>query len=202
MLYEYFYMNMLPTDIPDVVILEPNVFGDDRGFFMETFNQQTLADLGIHINWVQDNHSRSGLEVLRGLHFQSQQAQDKLVRVTAGSVIDVAVDIRHGSPFFGQHVAVELSAANKRQLLVPKGFAHGFMVLSESADFLYKCSDFYAPQYDRGVRWDDPSIAISWPDVGIAPQLSGKDTQHPLLADMPVDDLPEYLGPYPWAISK
>jgi dTDP-4-dehydrorhamnose 3,5-epimerase len=192
-------MQLIPTTIPDVVIIEPKVFGDDRGFFMETYNDAAFKKLGIDIDWVQDNHSRSSAGVLRGLHYQLGQPQDKLVRVTFGSVFDVAVDIRCGSPTFGKWVGVELSAENKRMLLVPKGFAHGFLVTSPTADFLYKCSDLYAPFEERGVIWNDPSIGIEWPKIAGTPQLSGKDAINPLLKNIIEDQLPTYDGPYLWA---
>ena len=184
-------MKALPTVLPEVLIIEPDVHGDARGFFMETWHAAKYRELGIDCGFVQDNHSRSARGVLRGLHYQLQQPQAKLVRVTQGAVFDVAVDIRRGSPRFGQWVGVELSAANHRQLFVPAGFAHGFCVLSDSADFLYKCSDFYAPEYERGIRWDDPQIAIEWPISQLT--LSGKDQQHPLLADAG-EALPDYPG--------
>lgn len=169
-------MKVIPTHIPDVKIIEPAVFGDARGFFMETWNSETFASLGLNLTFVQDNHSRSTQGILRGLHYQIQQAQGKLVRVTSGAVFDVAVDLRQASPTFRQWVGVELSAENHRMLWVPPGFAHGFYVLSESADFLYKCTELYAPQYDRCLRWDDPSVGVQWPLVkGEMPLLSAKD---------------------------
>lgn len=169
--------------IPDVVLIEPKVFGDDRGFFMESFNQRAFnAATGTDHRFVQDNHSRSGRGVLRGLHYQIRQPQGKLVRVTSGAVFDVAVDLRKSSPTFGQWVGAELSADNHRQLWVPPGFAHGFLVLSSSADFLYKTTDYYAPEHERSLAWSDPDLAIAWPDVGAAPTLSGKDAAAPSLA--------------------
>lgn len=178
-------MNVLKTAIEGVLIFEPKLFGDARGFFMESFNQKIFDDaVGGHTAFVQDNHSRSAKGVLRGLHFQrAPQAQGKLVRCAAGAVFDVAVDIRRDSPTFGQWVGVELNAENQRQLWIPAGLAHGFLVLSESADFLYKTTDYYAPQAEGAVRWDDPDLAIAWPDVGMAPLLSGKDAAAPLLRD-------------------
>ncbi|MDT8991125.1 dTDP-4-dehydrorhamnose 3,5-epimerase [Curvibacter sp. APW13] len=171
-------MNVIPTAIADVLILEPKVFGDARGFFFESFNQQRFDEAtGTRLQFVQDNHSRSGKGVLRGLHYQVQQPQGKLVRVAAGAVWDVAVDIRRESPTFGQWVGVELSADNQRQLWIPPGLAHGFVVLSDSADFLYKTTDYYAPTHERCIAWNDPSLAIAWPDVGMAPSLSVKDQQ-------------------------
>lgn len=178
-------MNVQKTAIDGVLIFEPKLFGDARGFFMESFNQKIFDDaVGGHTAFVQDNHSRSAKGVLRGLHFQrAPHAQGKLVRCAAGAVFDVAVDIRRDSPTFGQWVGVELNAENQRQLWIPAGLAHGFLVLSESADFLYKTTDYYAPQAEGAVRWDDPDLAIAWPDVGMAPLLSGKDAAAPLLRD-------------------
>lgn len=168
-------MHIVTTAIADVLILEPKVFGDERGFFYESFNARAFNEAtGLQREFVQDNHSRSQRGVLRGLHYQLQQAQGKLVRVTAGEVYDVAVDIRRSSPTFGQWVGVHLSAENKRQLWVPEGFAHGFLVLSEFAEFLYKTTDYYAPAFERCIRWDDPTLAIDWP-LAAAPQLSAKD---------------------------
>ena len=163
--------------IPDVVLIEPKVFGDARGFFFESFNQKAFNEAtGTHFQFVQDNHSRSGRGVLRGLHYQVQQPQGKLVRVVRGAVWDVAVDIRQGSSTFGQWVGAELSEDNQHQLWVPPGFAHGFVVLSDSADFLYKTTDYYAPQHERCIAWNDPRLAIAWPYAG-EPQLSAKDAQ-------------------------
>ena len=178
-------MNVLTTAIPGVLILEPRVFGDARGFFLESFNQRAFDEaVGAHVEFVQDNHSRSRRGVLRGLHFQrGEHAQGKLVRVAAGAVFDVAADIRPGSPTFGRWVGVELSAENHRQLWVPPGLAHGFLVLSESADFLYKTTAYYSPQDEGAVRWDDPDLAIAWPDVGGPPQLSAKDAAAPSLEE-------------------
>ncbi len=168
-------MKVIATDIADVLIIEPKVFGDERGFFYESFNADAFkAATGVDCQFVQDNHSRSQRGVLRGLHYQIEQAQGKLVRATSGEVLDIAVDIRRSSPTFGQWVAVLLSAENKRQLWVPAGFAHGFVVLSESAEFLYKTTDYYAPAHERCIRWDDPTLAIDW-QLNEAPQLSGKD---------------------------
>ncbi|NSX12903.1 dTDP-4-dehydrorhamnose 3,5-epimerase [Cupriavidus taiwanensis] len=175
-------MNIVKTALPEVLILEPKVFGDDRGFFFESFNARQFEEAtGLKRDFVQDNHSRSAKNVLRGLHYQIQQPQGKLVRVVAGTVYDVAVDIRRSSPNFGKWVGVELSAENKRQLWVPEGFAHGFVVLSESAEFLYKTTDYYAPQFERSLRWDDPALAIEWPIDG-APVLSKKDENAPAFA--------------------
>jgi dTDP-4-dehydrorhamnose 3,5-epimerase len=168
-------LNVIATRLPDVLIIEPKVFGDDRGFFYESFNARAFAEAtGSTLQFVQDNHSRSTRGVLRGLHYQIEQAQGKLVRVTAGEVLDIAVDIRRSSPTFGQWVSVRLSAQNHRQMWVPPGFAHGFVVLSESADFLYKTTDYYAPSAERCIRWDDPQLAIDWELEG-APVLSAKD---------------------------
>jgi len=179
-------MNIIPTAIPDVLIFEPKVFGDQRGFFLESYNQKTFQTLtGLTMDFVQDNHSRSGKNVLRGLHYQIQQPQGKLVRVVSGCVFDVAVDLRQSSPTFGRWDGVELSGDNHRQLWVPPGFAHGFVVLSEQADFLYKTTDYYAPEHERCIRWDDPDIGIVWPE-GIVPLLSGKDQQGLSLKDAEV----------------
>ena len=164
--------------IPEVVLIEPKVLGDARGFFYESFNQRAFNEAtGTDHAFVQDNHSRSAKGVLRGLHYQIEQAQGKLVRVVQGAVFDVAVDIRKSSPTFGQWVGAELSADNHHQLWVPPGFAHGFLVLSESAEFLYKTTDYYAPAHERCIAWNDPDLAITWPDIGMAPLLSAKDSQ-------------------------
>jgi dTDP-4-dehydrorhamnose 3,5-epimerase len=174
-------MNVLPTEIPDVLILEPRVFGDDRGFFFESYNEQSFAEkTGVSVRFVQDNHSRSCQNVLRGLHYQIQQPQGKLVRAVVGTIFDVAVDVRKSSPTFGQWVGCVLSAENKRLLWVPAGFAHGFLVLSEVAEVLYKATDFYAPQYERSILWNDPDIAIDWP-LTAEPILSTKDQAGQLL---------------------
>lgn len=176
-------MNIIRTSIPDLVILEPRVFGDERGFFMESFNAAQFAEAtGFSGAFVQDNHSRSRRGVLRGLHYQIAHAQGKLVRVTAGEVYDVAVDIRRGSPTFGRWEGVLLSAANHRQFWVPPGFAHGFVVLSDSADFLYKTTDYYAPQHERAIRWDDLDLAIPWP-LDEPPTISAKDAAAVLFRD-------------------
>lgn len=168
-------MNIVKTAIPEVLVLEPRVFGDERGFFFESFNSRHFnAAVGRDVNFVQDNHSRSVRGVLRGLHYQIVQPQGKLVRVVTGSVFDVAVDMRRGSSTFGKWVGEVLSADNKRMLWVPEGFAHGFLVLSETADFLYKTTDFYAPQHERCVIWNDPTLAIDWP-ADVVPRLSQKD---------------------------
>ena len=169
-------MQVTACAIPDVLLLEPRVFGDERGFFIESFNQRAFnAATGLDLQFVQDNHSRSARNVLRGLHYQAVQPQGKLVRVVAGEVFDVAVDIRRNSPTFGQWVGELLSAANKRQLWVPPGLAHGFLVLSDKADFLYKTTDYYAPEHEGCIAWNDATLAITWPTRGEAPLLSGKD---------------------------
>ncbi|MCC7702218.1 dTDP-4-dehydrorhamnose 3,5-epimerase [Janthinobacterium sp. GW460P] len=175
-------MQIQTTAIPDILILEPTVFGDDRGFFYESFNQKRFAELtGVTRSFVQDNHSKSAKGVLRGLHYQIQQPQGKLVRVTAGAVFDVTVDLRKNSPSFGRWVGVVLSAANKRQLWIPEGFAHGFLVTSDNAEFLYKTTDYWAPEFERSILWNDPAIGINWPLDG-EPLLSGKDKAATLLA--------------------
>ena len=180
-------MQVEKTDIDGVLVLQPKVFGDARGFFLESFNQNAFdAAVGRHVDFVQDNHSRSARGVLRGLHFQrGATAQGKLVRVTAGAVFDVAVDIRRASPAFGRWVGVELNGENHRQLWIPPGLAHGFLVLSESADFLYKTTEFYSPADEGAVRWDDPDIGIAWPDLGEVPRLSAKDAAAGRLRDVP-----------------
>ena len=168
-------MKVVTTDLPGVLIIEPKVFGDERGFFYESFNAKAFKEAtGLEPNFVQDNHSRSQKGVLRGLHYQVENTQGKLVRVTAGEVLDVAVDIRRSSPYFGKWVAVRLSAENHRQMWVPEGFAHGFVVLSEFAEFLYKTTDYYTPSAERCIRWDDPDLAIDW-QLDEAPKLSHKD---------------------------
>jgi dTDP-4-dehydrorhamnose 3,5-epimerase len=183
-------MNAIKTSIADVIILEPTVFGDDRGFFLESFNAKIFADLtGVQRTFVQDNHSKSARGVLRGMHYQMQQPQGKLVRVTAGAVFDVAVDMRRSSPTFGKWVGEILSADNRRQLWVPEGFAHGFVVLSDSAEFLYKTTNYYAPAHERSLLWNDPTIGIAWPLADLAaagvsaPLLSNKDQQGALFAN-------------------
>lgn len=171
-------MNVIKGEIEGLLILEPKVFGDARGFFMESYNAKTFAELtGLQLDFVQDNHSRSARGVLRGLHYQLQQPQGKLVRVVSGRVWDVAVDMRRSSPTFGKWQGLELSAENNRQFWVPAGFAHGFVVLSEFADFLYKTTDYYAPAHERCLMWNDPTVGVQWPLEGITPQLSGKDQQ-------------------------
>lgn len=178
-------MNVIETSLPGVLILEPKIFGDARGFFLESYNRRVFAELGLPTEFVQDNHSRSARGVLRGLHYQIQQPQGKLVRVVRGAVYDVAVDLRRSSPTFGRWVGVELSEANQRMLWIPPGFAHGFLVLSDCADFLYKTTDFYAPEHERCLAWNDPAIGIAWPLDG-EPVLSAKDRAGKLLAEAEV----------------
>lgn len=168
-------MNIIPTDIEGLVIIEPRVFGDDRGFFMESWNRKTFADLGLDLDFVQDNHSRSAKGVLRGLHYQQPNPQGKLVRVTAGRAWDVAVDLRAGSATYGKWAGVELSGQNKRMFWVPPRFAHGFVSLEDGTDFLYKCTDFYDPANEHSLMWNDPEVGIEWPLEGIDLQLSAKD---------------------------
>lgn len=169
-------MKVTPTAIADVLLIEPRVFGDERGFFFESFNERAFREAtGVTLPFVQDNHSKSARGVLRGLHYQTEQAQGKLVRVVAGEVFDVAVDIRRDSPTYGKWVGEVLSGDNKRQLWVPPGLAHGFLVLSETAEFLYKTTDYYAPAHERCIAWNDPTLAIVWPTISVAPQLSAKD---------------------------
>jgi dTDP-4-dehydrorhamnose 3,5-epimerase len=180
-------MQIVDTSLDDVKILEPQLFGDDRGFFMESWNQQKFEKAGLPTQFVQDNHSRSSQGVLRGMHFQIRQPQGKLVRVTEGEVFDVAVDMRQSSKQFGQWVGVVLSASNHRQLWVPPGFAHGFYVMSSSADFQYKCTDYYAPEHERSLLWNDPEVGIEWPLVdGLPPSLADKDAAGQLFADIDV----------------
>jgi dTDP-4-dehydrorhamnose 3,5-epimerase len=181
-------MNVIETELPEVIIIEPRLFGDQRGFFLETYQFHRYAEYGVSRPFIQDNLSRSARGVLRGLHLQNPLTQGKLVTALRGKVLDVAVDVRVGSPNFGRHVAVELSEENRRQLWVPRGFAHGFVVLSETADFFYKCDDLYSPKDELSIRWDDPAIGIDW---GLeTPSLSAKDAGAPLLAD--VKNLPVY----------
>ena len=177
-------MNIIETTIPDVKIIEPKVFGDERGFFLETFRDDWFKDNIADVTFVQDNHSKSSRGILRGMHYQLKQTQGKLVRVIAGEVYDVAIDMRKSSPSFGQSFGTLLSATNKRQMWVPAGFAHGFLVLSESADFLYKTTDFYAPEYERSIKWDDKDLNIEWPLIdGNNPVLSKKDVKAKALID-------------------
>jgi dTDP-4-dehydrorhamnose 3,5-epimerase len=177
-------MNVITTDLPGVLIIEPKVFGDSRGFFYESFNAEVFKEkTGVCTTFVQDNHSRSQKGVLRGLHYQQENTQGKLVRVTHGEVLDVAVDVRRSSPHFGQWVGIRLSADNRRQLWIPEGFAHGFVVLSDSAEFLYKTTDYYNPAAERCIRWDDPDLAIDW-QLQEAPLLSAKDQLGKSLNDL------------------
>jgi dTDP-4-dehydrorhamnose 3,5-epimerase len=185
-------MRRIDTPLPGVYILEPRVFSDDRGFFAETYNARRFAELGIASEFVQDNHSRSVRGTLRGLHYQLRHPQAKLCRVVVGEVLDVAVDIRSGSPTFGKSFSVLLSAENKRQIYIPRGFAHGFAVLSDAAEFLYKCDDFYHGDDDRGIAWNDPALGIEW--AVAQPLLSEKDRRNPRLADVEPSELPAYLG--------
>lgn len=182
-------MKIISTAIPEVVILEPRIYGDDRGFFMESFNQKTFNEaVGYSTNFVQDNHSRSSRGVLRGLHYQIQHPQGKLVRCVRGAVFDVAVDIREHSPSFGKWVGVTLDESNHRQLWVPAGFAHGFLVLSDSADFLYKTTDYYSPAHERCIAWDDPTLSINWPDCGAEYVMSAKDQAGAMLNSAEIFD--------------
>jgi dTDP-4-dehydrorhamnose 3,5-epimerase len=183
-------LQITETSLPGVLVLQPRVFGDGRGFFMETYRQNVLAEAGIHESFVQDNHSRSSRGVLRGLHYQLRHPQAKLCRVMNGEVLDVAVDIRVGSPNFGKWVSVVLSGDNHTQIYIPKGFAHGFVVRSETADFLYKCSDYYDGPDDRGVLWNDPDLGINWDTH--SPVISEKDQCYLPLAQIPPDQLPRY----------
>lgn len=179
-------MIAIRTTIPDLLIIEPKIFGDERGFFFESFNRRTFAELiGRDVDFVQDNHSRSLKNVLRGLHYQIQHPQAKLVRVVQGMILDVVVDIRRSSSTFGRHIAVELSATNKRMLWIPEGFAHGFAVLSDTAECLYKTTDYWYPEHERCIHWDDPALAIDW-RLQVAPALSGKDAQGRMLTEAEV----------------
>lgn len=181
-------MKVTVTKIPDILIIEPQVFTDDRGFFFESFKDKSFQEkTGLNLNFVQDNHSRSNQNVLRGLHYQIKQPQAKLVRVIAGEILDIGVDIRKSSPTFGQWVGVVLSAENKKQLLIPEGFAHGFLVLSETADVLYKTNNYYSKEFDRSIRWDDPDININW-NLKTTPILSEKDQNAPFLKDAEIFD--------------
>ena len=185
-------MKRIDTELAGVCIIEPKVFGDHRGYFFENYNQRAFAAIGITTAFVQDNQSGSTRGVLRGLHYQLRQPQAKLVRVIRGEVFDVAVDIRLGSPTFGRWTATILSGGNRRMLFIPAGFAHGFAVLSEDAEFIYKCSDFYAPEHERGISWDDPAIGIDWPLGAQSPVLSAKDKAYGPLGALPEDALPRY----------
>ena len=186
-------MRVITTDVPGVLVIEPKIFGDERGYFLETFHAARYAEHGITLPFVQDNRSRSKQGVLRGLHYQVQRPQGKLVWVEMGTVLDVAVDVRVGSPTFGKHVAVILDGVAKRQVYIPPGFAHGFVVLSEGADFAYKCTDFYDPELERGIAWNDPQLALPWPSPLV--DLSAKDLVNPRLADVALADLPTYGVP-------
>ena len=179
-------------NIPEVLLIEPDVFGDSRGFFMESWHRKKYAEAGLDMDFVQDNHSRSSQGVLRGLHYQLEQPQGKLVRVVTGAVFDVAVDIRRGSPTFGQWAGAVLDDISHRQIYLPPGFAHGFCVLSDIADFVYKCTNFYHPESQQGIRWDDPALGIDWPLEQVI--LSTRDAAYPLLADQSEDLLPLYAG--------
>jgi len=181
-------MQLLPTNHPELLLIEPDVHRDARGFFLESYHASRYADLGIPDVFVQDNHSRSGCAVLRGLHYQLDHPQGKLVRVVSGRIFDVAVDIRKGSPYFGRWTGIELSGENQHQLYIPPGFAHGFCVLSEQVDFLYKCTDYYVPGDEYGIAWNDPALAIAWPEMDYL--LSDKDRNYPLLAE--AEHLPTY----------
>jgi len=184
-------MKVIKTEIPEVLLIEPSLFKDDRGFFLETFHQKRFEEIGIQSTFVQDNHSHSSKGVLRGLHYQQKKAQDKLIYVVRGKIFDVAVDIRRGSPTFGEWSGAILSEENKRQLFIPKGFAHGFYVMSEVADVVYKCSDLYDPEDDYGILWSDPDIGVQWPLKG-TPAVSEKDNKHLPLHSMPEERLPVY----------
>ncbi|MAM18084.1 MAG: dTDP-4-dehydrorhamnose 3,5-epimerase [Gramella sp.] len=187
-------MNIITTNLPGVIVIEPKVYVDKRGFFLETFREDVLLQAGINAHFVQDNHTRSSQGVLRGLHYQMTQTQGKLVRVATGSVFDVVVDVRSGSPTFGQWYGTELNEDNIKMIYVPPGFAHGFVVLSETADFIYKCTDYYHPESEQGIAWDDPDLNIDWSIAEIAEKisLSDKDKQNVKLKDQPAEKLPAY----------
>ena len=187
-------MNIITTNLPGVIVIEPKVYVDKRGFFLETFREDVLLQAGINAHFVQDNHTRSSQGVLRGLHYQMTQTQGKLVRVATGSVFDVVVDVRSGSPTFVQWYGTELNEDNIKMIYVPPGFAHGFVVLSETADFIYKCTDYYHPESEQGIAWDDPDLNIDWPIAEIAEKisLSDKDKQNVKLKDQPAEKLPAY----------
>ena len=187
-------MNIITTNLPGVIVIEPKVYVDKRGFFLETFREDVLLQAGINAHFVQDNHTRSSQGVLRGLHYQMTQTQGKLVRVAAGSVFDVVVDVRSSSPTFGQWFGTELNEDNIKMIYVPPGFAHGFVVLSETADFIYKCTDYYHPESEQGIAWDDPDLNIDWSIAEIAEKisLSDKDKQNVKLKDQPAEKLPAY----------
>ena len=183
-------MKIITTNLPGVIVFEPKKFGDKRGFFLETFRADVLQDAGINTQFVQDNHSRSSKGVLRGLHYQMTQTQGKLVRVATGAVFDVAVDVRHGSPTFGQWYGAQLDEDNMRMMYVPPGYAHGFVVLSDTTDFIYKCTNYYHPESEQGIAWDDPDIGIKWPITDVA--LSDKDKNNARLKDQTSDKLPDF----------
>ena len=183
-------MKIIKTPLPGVLVLEPKLHGDSRGFFLETYREDTLKEAGIHDHFVQDNHSRSTRGILRGLHYQLTQPQGKLVRVASGAVYDVSVDVRSGSPTFGQWYGTTLDEKNMRMMYIPPGFAHGFVVLSDTTDFIYKCTDYYHPQSEQGILWNDPAIGIEWPLADI--RLSEKDSNNPLLQDQQEELLPRY----------
>ncbi len=186
-------MKRIDTELAGIILLEPKVFGDERGYFFECYRQDRFAELGIRGTFVQDNQSRSLRGVLRGLHYQLGRPQAKLVRALSGEIFDVAVDVRRGSPTFGRWVGERLSEDNRRMMYVPEGFAHGFLVLSEAAEIHYKCTDLYAPKEERGILWSDPEVAVAWPiPQGVDLVLSSKDTAYPTLATAPACDLPEY----------
>lgn len=186
-------MRVIPTELPGVILIEPKVFGDSRGQFFETYHAERYAEQGITVDFVQDNFSRSNKNVLRGLHYQLQHMQGKLVWITRGKIMDVVADIRQGSPTFGRSISVLLDATHPQQLYIPPGFAHGFCVLSDEADFFYKCSDYYNPAGECGVRWDDPTLNIQWPISH--PILSDKDRAYPSLKDISAEQLPRYEQP-------
>lgn len=183
-------MKIVKTKLPGVIVFEPKIFGDKRGFFLETFRNDVLLDAGIDTQFVQDNHSRSSKGVLRGLHYQMTQTQGKLVRVATGAVFDVAVDVRHGSPTFGEWYGTQLDEDNMRMMYVPPGYAHGFVVLSDTTDFIYKCTEYYHPQSEQGIAWDDPGIGIKWPATEAT--LSDKDKKNLRLKDQPAEMLPDF----------
>lgn len=184
-------MKVIQTSLPDIIVFEPVLHGDSRGFFLETYREDSLRQIGICDHFLQDNHSRSSRGILRGLHYQLIQPQGKLVRVARGAVYDVVVDVRNGSPTFGQWYGTVLDDQNMRMMYIPAGFAHGFVAISAIADFIYKCSDYYHPQSEQGIRWNDPTIGIEWPADDV--QLSEKDSDFPLLQDVPQTLLPDYL---------
>ena len=183
-------MKIIPTNLPEVVIFEPKKFGDERGFFLESYRDDMLLDAGIDARFIQDNHSRSAKGVLRGLHYQLSQPQGKLVRVATGAVFDVAVDVRKGSPTFGQWTGTTLDEHSMRMMYVPPGFAHGFVTLTDTADFIYKCTNYYHPSSEQGILWNDPEVAIDWPITDV--NLSDKDLKHPTLAMQLPTDLPSF----------